>query len=67
MYLHTRTIVQKVCSMFSILNELRFQYEMQKIMKNKVFGLKLSTNTTTTKQKIEHKLLPELGIEGRTF
>jgi len=50
LYLYTIIIGHKSCNVYSILNKLTFQKELQYYMRNNVFFTKKSKNTTT-KQK----------------
>ena len=53
--LYTLIIGHKYCNMFSILNKLTLQKELQNFVTNNVLFDKTLKNTKTAKQKIKHK------------
>jgi len=55
LYHYALIIGHKSCSMWSILNKLTLQKELQTFVTNNVFLEKKESKNTTTKQKIQHK------------
>jgi len=55
LYLYTLRIGHKSGNMLSLINKLKLQKELQTFVTNNVFLTKKSKNTTTIKQKIQHK------------
>jgi len=61
LYLYSLIIGHKSCNVLSMLNKLSLQRELQNVV-----TMDKRKNTTTTKQKIKQKPLPEPGIEPGT-